>query len=325
MNELLSVIIPVYNTEKYLDKCIYSVVNQTYNNLEIILIDDGSTDNSLNKCNEWKQKDERIVVIHKENGGLSSVRNEGLEIAKGKYITFVDSDDYIDINMYYSMMDEFKNDDVEIVTCGVNRIKNGRIRQLCLPGRKLKLTSKEAIAKMLCEDEIDVSCCNKIFEVKLFNNLHFPIGKNFEDMSVIPIIISKAKKIVCLPSAFYFYSYRNDSITNGIFTENNAEALMQIKDIAKNLYEEYPILKNKIKIFKGHFAIINLRIYWNSSYDNRIYYNVAYKQYMDILVKSSIAMIFSNYSSYRKKIEIILLLTGIYPLFLRLLKINKII
>lgn len=115
LNKLLSVIVPVYNTEKYLNRCIQSIVNQTYKNLEIILIDDGSTDNSGNLCDKWAKKDDRIIVIHQKNAGVSSARNVGLDIAKGEYITFVDSDDYIENNTYENVVNVFELYKVDIV------------------------------------------------------------------------------------------------------------------------------------------------------------------------------------------------------------------
>lgn len=108
MNELISLIIPVFNVEKYLDKCVETIVNQTYSNLEIILVDDGSTDSSGEKCDYWKKKDNRIIVIHKKNGGLSSARNAGIEIATGKYISFIDSDDFIDLKMIEILRKNYK-------------------------------------------------------------------------------------------------------------------------------------------------------------------------------------------------------------------------
>lgn len=103
MNDLISLIVPIYNVEKYLDKCIDTIINQTYSNIEIILVDDGSTDASGEICDKWKKKDNRITVIHKLNGGLSSARNAGIDIATGKYIGFIDSDDYIDLEMIETM------------------------------------------------------------------------------------------------------------------------------------------------------------------------------------------------------------------------------
>ena len=113
MEELISVVVPVYNVEKYIDKCINSIINQTYKNLEIILVDDGSPDNCGNICDEYAKKDNRIIVIHKENGGLSDARNTGIEVSKGKYITFIDSDDYISdnyVSFLYNLIIEYKAD-----------------------------------------------------------------------------------------------------------------------------------------------------------------------------------------------------------------------
>ena len=117
MNHLISVIIPVYNVEKYLDKCIISVLNQTYKNLEIILIDDGSTDKSGLLCDEWAKKDNRIIVKHKENSGVSATRNLGIEIATGDFIGFVDPDDYIDVTMYEKMISASNNGEYDIICC----------------------------------------------------------------------------------------------------------------------------------------------------------------------------------------------------------------
>ena len=116
--ELISVILPIYNVEKYLEKCLKSVINQTYKNLEIILVDDGSKDNSPQICDEYAVKDKRIVVIHKSNGGLSDARNAGIEIAKGKYITLIDSDDYVELEMYEKLYNKAISDNLDIAICG---------------------------------------------------------------------------------------------------------------------------------------------------------------------------------------------------------------
>ena len=115
---LISVIVPVYNVEKYLDKCVQSIVNQTYKNLEIILVDDGSTDHCPALCDEWAKKDERIQVIHKKNGGLSSARNTAIDVISGEYVIFVDSDDWIDLDMIASMLEFAETNDADIVSGG---------------------------------------------------------------------------------------------------------------------------------------------------------------------------------------------------------------
>lgn len=118
MNDLISIIVPVYNVEKYLNKCIDSIINQTYKNIEIILVDDGSTDNSGKICDEYLLRDSRIKVIHKNNGGLSSARNEGINISSGEYIGFVDSDDWVEPNMYEEMYKKILYSNADIVDCG---------------------------------------------------------------------------------------------------------------------------------------------------------------------------------------------------------------
>ena len=127
MNNLISVIIPVYNVEQYLSKCLDSVVNQTYKNLEVILVDDGSTDNSGKICDEFALKDNRIIVIHKSNGGLSSARNEGLKFAKGQYVGFVDSDDYIEIGMYEKLLEVSLKYGSDVVCSNYYRVTNNKI------------------------------------------------------------------------------------------------------------------------------------------------------------------------------------------------------
>ena len=119
MNETISIIIPVYNVEKYLNKCLNSVIEQTYKNIEVILIDDGSTDNSGKICDEYAKNDIRIKIIHQQNGGVSTARNNGLEHATGKYITFVDSDDYIEKEMIETMAKKIMKKNADIVICGV--------------------------------------------------------------------------------------------------------------------------------------------------------------------------------------------------------------
>ena len=126
----ISVIIPVYNVEEYLDKCVTSVLNQTYKNLEIILVDDGSPDNCPKMCDEWAKKDKRIKVVHKKNGGLSDARNSGIEVCTGEYIGFVDSDDYIDKQMYKELLKRIESTNSDMVMCGINCVNDGKVYNL---------------------------------------------------------------------------------------------------------------------------------------------------------------------------------------------------
>ena len=135
--DLITIVIPIYKVENYLDKCVKSVINQTYKNLEIILVDDGSPDNCPKKCDEYEKKDTRIKVIHKENGGLSDARNAGIDIAKGKYITFIDSDDYIDSDYVETYYNKIKNCNYDVVVGGYKRVVDDKVKFI------LKLKNEE--------------------------------------------------------------------------------------------------------------------------------------------------------------------------------------
>ena len=127
MNSLISVIVPIYNVEKYLDRCVESIINQTYKNLEIILVDDGSPDNCTQMCDDYAKKDSRIRVVHKENGGLSDARNAGMEVATGEYVSFIDSDDYISLDFYETLFQTMIDNDSDIVECSVVKFyENGK-------------------------------------------------------------------------------------------------------------------------------------------------------------------------------------------------------
>ena len=183
MEKKISVIVPVYKVEEYLCRCVDSIINQTYKNLEIILVDDGSPDSCGRICDEYAEKDSRIKVIHKENGGLSSARNAGLDIATGDYIGFVDSDDFIDAEMYSMLYEMIKNADVEI--SGVNGRSFVEEEHLLpyIAGRKniSKEQSCEEAIKGLLLRTFNSSVCSKLFLGSLFKSRRFEIGKLSED------------------------------------------------------------------------------------------------------------------------------------------------
>ena len=168
MKMKVSIIIPVYNVEAYLDRCLKSIVNQTYENLEIIIVDDGSPDKCPFICDSWQLKDDRIIVIHKENGGLSSARNTGLDIATGDYICFVDSDDYISLDMIETMLDAALTYSVDVVTCGRIRVANSTEEEMySLPKGKL-FTGEKAIKELFCGGAIEEAAWDKLYKKEIF-------------------------------------------------------------------------------------------------------------------------------------------------------------
>lgn len=206
---LVSVIIPVYNVEKYLKKCVDSVLNQTYRNLDIILVDDGSTDLSGKMCDELGIDDKRVTVIHKQNGGLSDARNAGLNVARGEYYAFVDSDDYISSDMIEIMVNSARENSCEIAICNMVRFsESGESALFYHPVAQKQILLGENRFKTLKQPSV----CNKLFKASLFQNIRFPKEKYYEDTFVYHELLYRAKCVVLTGSNSYWYLERSDSI-----------------------------------------------------------------------------------------------------------------
>lgn len=222
MNKLISVIVPVYNIEMFVERCIKSIVEQSYKNLEIILVDDGSTDNSANICDEWEKKDSRIKVVHKINGGLSDARNSGLDIVSGEYISFIDGDDFIDKDMYKNMIYYITNYDCDICVCGMCKTENGQefvTRPYNYENKEFTILDSESGIKEVLNDKIDVSSCNKLYKKSVIGKLRFPYGKTNEDFAMIYKFFFYSRKIVIINMNLYKYIQRDGSITTTKFNE----------------------------------------------------------------------------------------------------------
>lgn len=222
MNQpLISVIVPVYNVEEYLDRCVTSIVNQTYKNLEIILVDDGSPDHCPQMCDNWEKKDSRIKTIHKENGGLSSARNAGIKAMHGKYVCFIDSDDYMETEAVYTMYALLNSDNYDICVCNMKYLsKNGR---LMYKGRcKDASISGKDVMKSFFEGNVfdPYSACNKLYKVSIIreNNLFFDETILWgEDFPFNYHFFKLVKKVVSTNDGLYNYiENRDGSITDGI-------------------------------------------------------------------------------------------------------------
>ena len=213
--KLLSVVVPVYNVEKFLKRCVDSIIAQSYRNLEIILVDDGATDSSGAICDEFQTKDARIKVIHQKNGGLSAARNAGLRAAVGEYLAFVDADDYIAEDMYSAMIEALEKYDLDIIICSSYRDKNGEITGDQGNGSIKIMHHDEVLLRAM--DDYEASAWNKVYKKALWNNLEFPVGRLFEDTAVSYLYFDKAQKIGFLNRAFYYYVKNTNSITQTSF------------------------------------------------------------------------------------------------------------
>lgn len=232
MEELtISIVIPVYNVERYLDRCIQSVVNQTYKKIEILLIDDGSTDRSGKKCDEWEKKDDRIKVIHKENGGLGSARNVGIKIATGDYIGFVDSDDWISGNMYANLLDLCINYSADISCCGIKYVTSEVELEDHGPERIHIYTREEYALKYfkISSNKTVHYAVNKLYRKDIGKRIHYPEGLIDEDVEGFIYALLHSENIVTTNRIMYYYWQNTDGISYKWFSEKQLD-LLQIWD-----------------------------------------------------------------------------------------------
>lgn len=211
----VSVIVPVYNCEKYLDLCLESIVTQTYHDLEIIIIDDGSTDNSTKIVDKFQHRDSRIKVIRTSNHGVSAARNLGLKLSKGEYISFVDSDDTLEKDFYECLIPLFSDCKVDIVHCGYNRVMNGETKKIFGTRKTLKLTSEESVKCLLLGREFNTALWNKIYRKKILLGLEFQNDlKNNEDTLFNYLAFSRSTYSIFYDICKYNYNVRKDSACN---------------------------------------------------------------------------------------------------------------
>lgn len=249
MEKKISVIVPVYQVEEYLETCIESIINQSYKNLEIILIDDGSKDNCPSICDRYQKMDPRVIVIHKENGGLSSARNAGLDIATGELVTFVDSDDYMEEDMLAVLLSNLEEHMCDISVCFW--------KEVFCDGTKVDKTEKrkkqqkvecmdnvQAMEKMLYQRGTDSCAWGKLFKRSLFEEIRFPISKIYEDIAIMYAVFDKAEKVVFSDYAGYGYLQRDTSIMKENFSENKMSLITFVEDNERFIKEKYPMLMN---------------------------------------------------------------------------------
>ena len=246
MKDLITVVVPVYKVEKYIDRCVNSIIDQTYKNLEIILVDDGSPDKCGKICDDYAKKDDRIVVIHKENGGLSDARNAGIHAANGKYITFIDSDDYIKNDYVEFLYNLIIENDVRISICSHTVIYDTGLKIEKETGEFSVLDTKTAIKRILYDDNIDISAWAKMYDIKLFDDIEYPKGRLFEDSAVTCRILSKCEKVAIGSKSKYFYMIRSDSITNAKFNKKKMDLITSTEEMGQYILEKYPDLQDAV-------------------------------------------------------------------------------
>lgn len=274
MNDLISVIVPVYKVEQYLNDCINSLVNQSYKNLEIILVDDGSPDNCPIMCDNWAKKDRRIKVIHKKNGGLSSARNAGLDVAKGNYYAFVDSDDWISPNMYEDMLNIFREHDVDIVAGKIDcyNEETGKIKPFMeFPGCYIIsndiIIEKEKYQQLTLSKKLESASWNKLYKSSVFIDLRFKENRYYEDYLYIYFVSQRMKSLYYVAKPYYNYRIR----ANSICTSQN-----HLEDIERNFKEIKEDLVTKNSNLIAYVKMAEVTYYLNmckQNIDNKILFD----------------------------------------------------
>ncbi len=260
-NPLISVIVPVYNVEKYLSKCLDSIINQTYTNLEIILVDDGSTDSSDSICKDFTKKDSRIRLYHKENGGLSDARNYGIDRASGDYFTFIDSDDYI-TNDYIDYLLELTKKNSAQIAIGSHTIcyESGKNFYKGLGQEsQITITPKEALEHILLDDGIDLSAWAKLYSAELFKEIRYPKGLAFEDTATTYKLILLSNKVAYGGKSIYNYRIRSNSITTSGSFKKKIQLISNTQKMCNEITSKYPDLQKAAerRLVWAYFSTLN--------------------------------------------------------------------
>ncbi len=319
MGELVSVIIPIYNVEEYLEECISSVCNQTYKNIEIILVNDGSTDSSKNICEKWELKDNRIIVINKDNGGLSSARNVGIKQSKGSYITFIDSDDYVEETFIEEMLQQIKKENSDIAIC--NRYYHYENKKNYLKYKddntRTVMNRKESIVSLLKLEKFDMSAWAKLYKIELFKDIIFPEGKLCEDYYIMYKLFDLCNSVVYFSKPLYYYRQRRQSITKtkGL----KMDFIYAAKEQMEYIENKYPDLQ---ELARSRYILSHLTVY-SLNYYNGGKLTPEEKQYFQNTVKSNIKYI--KNAELIKKIQAYLFVSNkfIYNQFYRIYKFIK--
>jgi glycosyltransferase involved in cell wall biosynthesis len=308
MNPKISIIVPVFNVERFIHSCIESILDQTFKDFELILVNDGSTDQSGDICDEYSNKDKRIIVIHKENGGQSSARNRGIDVAKGDYFGFIDSDDWIDKDMYKILYTKAIETEADITACNIIQYDKDATKHIynnktddCLYDRNT------AMNELYLNERLTFSPCNKLYKKKLFKDIRFKEGYILEDMDFAYRIIHQANSIYYKGTPFYNYRYNENSTMRKTFSKMRLDEFEVRKNMFSFYQKNYPSLSNELYaecFLTGLMLYINIEKYYKNEINQ-------YKYLIDIDRKIIKSLIFKN--KYNRKKKVLLAIAMISP------------
>lgn len=296
---LISIIVPVYKVEKYLEKCVNSILEQSYHNLEIILVDDGSPDKCGKICDEYQKKDSRIKVIHKKNGGLSDARNAGIRMALGQYLGFVDSDDYIAPDMYEHLFSIMKERNADIGVCNACVVSENSLPEFTDDLQPVVFENNECLKAMICDKLFTVNTWNKLYKRHVFDEIEFPVGKLYEDLATTYKLIEKANKIVVSKARKYAYVQRDGSIMNQTAFKMKTDKIDIVEEMWIYFSKANRSFNTELQAGIIEYIINDIFKMIGSHNANK---NPEYRERVRLFIKNNENAVFSNkYISNRKK------------------------
>lgn len=306
-DDKVSIIVPIFRVENELDRCLQSLLNQTYTNIEIILIDDGSPDNCPMMCDEYAKEDNRVKVIHKKNGGVSDARNYGLDIAKGKYIAFVDPDDWVDSDFIQILLANLKKEDADISIIGYTMVwDNGRTRRFTNDNQYSVFEKEEAIRELFIQRKFQCMSCQKLYKATVFQEIRFPLGITiYEDVAISLLLFQRCNRVVFSGKSKYFYYQRRESAVHVKFNSEKLHILKYCEEIFQ--YSESLHGKYNIEVHTFYLKIIMEFLLELYDLDEKFKYKtLIYKLKKDIK-KQWHYIFFNPYLEFRKKVVLIFL------------------
>lgn len=311
---LISVVVPIYKVEKYLPQCVDSILNQTYLNLEVILVDDGSPDNCGKICDEYAAKDSRVRVIHKKNGGLSDARNAGIDVAQGDYLAFVDSDDWLEPDTYEAMLAAMERHNAKLVCAGRfdNEEKTGECRVGLCPEREEFLEAVPLVRKIFHWDNMDSASWDKLYARELFREIRYPVGKAMEDLPTTYRLVLLAGGGVLLPKPVYHYRCRAGSITMAALSEKNFHLSQNAALAYKDICNRVPVLIPDAHYFWTCTLRSNIQTVEISDKEAKRKFAAQYRQCKRDLRAQTGFFLRTDAFSVKEKVELLATSVGLY-------------
>lgn len=311
---LISVIVPVYNVEAYLPRCVDSILAQTYRHLEVILVDDGTKDNSDKICDAYAARDPRVKVIHKENGGLSSARNAGIDIAGGEYLAFVDSDDWIEPDTYAHMLNAARKYGVKLVCAGRYDVKSetGEKKNGLCPPREEVISGTELVRRIFLWDNVDSAAWDKLYHRSLFREIRYPHGKICEDIPITYRIALDAGQAAMCDKPVYNYFHRPGSITTASVSEKTFHFSEHTASIYPYIQKDYPELEKEARYLRVRSLVYNVQSIELAGQKAKEKFAEQYRDSRNALRKHIPFILKSAFFSGKERVTNLMLALGLY-------------